>query len=115
MEVGRDYSEAVTAAPSDLQRLAGLLSATGPAMELRSPLTGTRIGSCPSTEADVTAAADRPGRPDRWAARPVEERADLLLAFHDAVLDRRDALVNLVQSGVSRPGSAPPRRCCTSR
>ena len=34
-----------------------------------------------------------------WAARPVEERAELLLAFHDAVLDRRDALVNLVQTG----------------
>ena len=29
----------------------------------------------------------------------MEERAELLLAFHDAVLDRRDALVNLVQTG----------------
>ena len=64
-------------------------------------MTGTRIGELPnSTGADVTAAAEQARAAQiGWAARPVEERADLLLAFHDAVLDRRDALVNLVQSG----------------
>ena len=95
-EVARITLRPVTdaAAPSDLQRLAGLLSATGPAMELRSPLTGTRVGELPtSTESDVQAAAERARAAQvGWAARPVEERADLLLAFHDAVLDRRDEL-----------------------
>jgi succinate-semialdehyde dehydrogenase/glutarate-semialdehyde dehydrogenase len=91
----------VTEAQSDVHRLAGLLTATGPAVELRSPLTGTRIGELPtSTETDVsTAAARARDAQPAWAARPIEERADLLLAFHDAVLDRRDALVNLVQAG----------------
>ena len=89
------------AAPSDLERLAGLLSATGPAMELRSPLTGSRVGELPtSTAADVSAAAERArAAQTTWATWPIEDRADLLLAFHDAVLDRRDALVSLVQAG----------------
>jgi succinate-semialdehyde dehydrogenase/glutarate-semialdehyde dehydrogenase len=82
-------------------RLAGLLTATGPTMELRSPLNGTRIGDLPtSTAADVSAAADRARSAQAaWAARPVEERAGLLLAYHDAVLDHRDALIDLVQTG----------------
>ena len=96
------YPDPVTVAPasSDLERLAGLLTATGPAMELRSPLTGTVVGELPtSTRADVAAAADRARATQTgWAARPVEERADLLLGFHDAVLDHRDALIDLVQT-----------------
>jgi succinate-semialdehyde dehydrogenase / glutarate-semialdehyde dehydrogenase len=86
---------------SDVDRLAGLLSATGPPLELRSPLTGVGIGELPtSTTADVAAAADRARVAQAgWAARPIEERADLLLTFHDAVLDHRDALVDLVQTG----------------
>jgi succinate-semialdehyde dehydrogenase / glutarate-semialdehyde dehydrogenase len=84
----------------DLVRLAGLLSATGPALELRSPLTGEAIGALPtSTEADITAAAERARVAQaEWAARPVEERAELLLAFHDALLDRRDSFIDLLQT-----------------
>ncbi len=84
-----------------MQRLAGLLTATGPASELRSPLTGTVVGELPtSTRADVAAAAARARAAQlAWAARPIEERADVLLAFHDAVLDRRDPLIDLVQTG----------------
>ena len=87
-------------ATNDLDRLAGLLSATGPAIELRSPLTGETIGALPtSTEADITAAAERARAAQaEWAARPVEERAKLLLAFHDALLDRRDYFVDLLQT-----------------
>ena len=87
--------------PSDLHRLAGLLTATGPGLELRSPMTGTVVGELPtSTDDDVRAAAERArAAQPAWAARPVEERAELLLAFHDAVLDRRDALVDLLQTG----------------
>jgi succinate-semialdehyde dehydrogenase / glutarate-semialdehyde dehydrogenase len=86
---------------SEVERLAGLLSATGPTMELRSPLTGTRIGDLPTSSAtDVAAAADRARAAQAaWAGRPIEERADLLLAYHDAVLDHRDALIDLVQTG----------------
>ncbi|HEV2928802.1 MAG TPA: aldehyde dehydrogenase family protein, partial [Propionibacteriaceae bacterium] len=84
----------------DLVRLAGLLSATGPALELRSPLTGEAIGALPtSAEADITAAAERARVAQaEWAPRPVEERAELLLAFHDALLDRRDDFIDLLQT-----------------
>ncbi len=84
-----------------MRRLAGLLTATGPAMELRSPMTGGVVGELPtSTDDDVRGAAGR-ARTARaaWAARPIEERAELLLAFHDAVLNRRDDLVDLLQTG----------------
>lgn len=84
-----------------MERLAGLLSATDPSQELRSPLTGARIGELPtSTTADVVAAAERARTAQAgWAARPIEERADLLLDLHDAVLDHRDVLIDLVQTG----------------
>jgi succinate-semialdehyde dehydrogenase / glutarate-semialdehyde dehydrogenase len=84
----------------DLERLAGLLSASGPAMPLRSPLTGELIGELPtSTEADITAAAERARAAQHgWAAWPIEERAALLLDFHDALLDRRDQFIDLIQT-----------------
>lgn len=90
-----------TGVAPELDRLAPLLSATGPAAILRSPLTGELLGELPtSTAADVQAAAGRArAAQPAWAARPVEERARLLLDFHDALLDRRDYFVDLVQTG----------------
>lgn len=84
----------------DLLRLSGLLTATGPAMELRSPVTGEVIGELPtSTPADVEVGAQLAHRAQsEWAARPVDERARLLLDFHDRLLDRRDYFVDLLQS-----------------
>src|SRR3712207_2096912 len=70
-------------------------------MELRLPLTGDVVGELPtSTTADITAAAERARAAQAgWAARPMEERADLLLAFHDALLDHRDYFIDLLQTG----------------
>jgi succinate-semialdehyde dehydrogenase / glutarate-semialdehyde dehydrogenase len=87
-------------ATPDLPRLAGLLSATGRGLALRLPLTGEIVGELPtSTEADITAAAERArAAQSGWAARPIDERADLLLAFHDALLDRRDYFIDLLQT-----------------
>ncbi len=87
-------------AAGELDRLTDLLSASGPVMPLRSPLTGELVGELPtSTEADITSAAERARvvQPE-WAARPIEERAALLLDFHDALLDRRDYFIDLVQT-----------------
>jgi succinate-semialdehyde dehydrogenase / glutarate-semialdehyde dehydrogenase len=88
-------------ATRELDRLAAVLSATGPALPLRSPLTGELIGELPtSTEADIVAAAKRARAAQReWATRPIEERANLLLAFHDALLDRRGDFIDVVQIG----------------
>ncbi len=81
--------------------LIGLLSANGPAEPNRSPLTGDVLAEVPtSTAADVDDAVRRARAAQRiWAARSVDDRAALLLRFHDAVLDRRDALADLVQLG----------------
>ena len=85
---------------SDLDRLGALLTATGPAMELRSPLTGQPMGELPtSTAADVEVGAQLGRRAQAtWAARPIEERAQLLLDFHDHILDQRDYFIDLLQS-----------------
>jgi succinate-semialdehyde dehydrogenase/glutarate-semialdehyde dehydrogenase len=90
----------VAVVSSDLLRLRGLLTATGPAMELRSPVTGQVIGELPtSTPADVEVGAQLAHRAQSdWAARPIDERARLLLDFHDHLLDRRDYFVDLLQS-----------------
>lgn len=90
----------VAVVSSDLVRLRGLLTATGPAMELRSPVTGQVMGELPtSTPADVEVGAQLAHRAQsEWAARPIDDRARLLLDFHDHLLDRRDYFVDLLQS-----------------
>ncbi len=84
---------------SDVDRLGALLTATGPAKELRSPVTGQSVGELPtSTAADVEVGAQLARRAQvDWAARPIEERAQLLLDFHDHLLDRRDYFIDLLQ------------------
>src|SRR5512132_2602075 len=92
--------EAAVVSPSDLMRLRGLLTATGPGMELISPVTGEVIGELPtSTAADVEVGAQIAHRAQQdWAARPIEERAEVLLHFHDHLLDQRDYFVDLLQA-----------------
>ena len=93
-------TEVAVVSSSDLVRLRGLLTATGPAMELRSPLTGGVVGELPtSTAADVEVGAQLAHRAQaEWAARPIAERAGLLLDFHDQLLDDRDYFLDLLQS-----------------
>jgi succinate-semialdehyde dehydrogenase/glutarate-semialdehyde dehydrogenase len=90
-----------TGTTPDLQQLGGLLSATGPGMDLLSPLTGEVVGQLPtSTPDDLARAAERArAAQPAWAARPIGERAELLLTFHDALLDRRDEFIDLLQTG----------------
>ena len=58
------------------------------------------MGELPtSTPADVEVGAQLAHRAQsEWAARPIDERARLLLDFHDHLLDRRDYFVDLLQS-----------------
>src|SRR4051812_18699799 len=84
----------------DVDRLAGRLAATGPASEVRSPFDSRLLGPlATSTPDDLRSAAERarsaqPG----WAARPIEDRAAVLLDFHDRVLAERDHLADLIQA-----------------
>src|SRR4051794_26639419 len=91
---------------TDLDRLADLLAAHGPRIELRSPLDGTALALVPtSDQADVAAAAARARLAQGgWSARPIDERAQVLLRFHDRLLDERDRFADLVQreAGKSR-------------
>ncbi|GAB47514.1 aldehyde dehydrogenase family protein, partial [Mobilicoccus pelagius] len=67
--------------------------------EVRNVMTGDVLGRVPhSTPADVVAAARRARQAqESWAARPVRERAAVLLRFHDLVLDRQDEVLDLIQ------------------
>ncbi|MCV7402572.1 succinate-semialdehyde dehydrogenase (NADP(+)) [Mycobacterium fragae] len=68
-------------------------------LEVTNAMTGQPLGDVPRcTPDDVAAAAARaravqPG----WAARPIKERASVLLRFHDLVLKRQDEVLDLIQ------------------
>ena len=66
-------------------RMELLLTATGPAEELGSPITGEVIGELPtSTAADVEVGAQLGHRAQaEWAARSIDERAANLSATWD--------------------------------
>ncbi|MGW8379106.1 succinic semialdehyde dehydrogenase [Streptomyces sp. ODS28] len=63
------------------------------------PFTGERLAELPeSTAEDVAAAFDRARAAQRaWEARPVRERAAVLLRFHDLVLKRQSEVLDLIQ------------------
>ena len=85
--------------PWDGARLAAQLIASGPARRWASAYEDDLVAELPtSTPADVATAASRGRRAQQeWAERPLVQRQQLLLDFHDAVLDNRDALVDLLQ------------------
>ncbi|HEU5484612.1 MAG TPA: succinic semialdehyde dehydrogenase [Microlunatus sp.] len=80
-------------------RLAAQLVASGPARPWQAVFAEDLIAELPtSTPADVAAAAARArGAQADWANRPLADRQQLLLDFHDAVLDRRDRFADLLQ------------------
>jgi succinate-semialdehyde dehydrogenase/glutarate-semialdehyde dehydrogenase len=75
----------------------------GPGREMKavtSPLTGEVLGEVPiGTAEDVTAAMAECRRVQRrWAATPVKQRAQVLLRYHDLVLEHQDELLDLIQA-----------------
>ncbi len=85
--------------PWDGPRLAARLVATGPSRLWQSAYADDLVSELPtSTPADVAAAAARArSAQEAWADRPPVDRQRVLLDFHDAVLDHRDTLADLVQ------------------
>jgi succinate-semialdehyde dehydrogenase / glutarate-semialdehyde dehydrogenase len=88
-------------------RLTGrVVSSTGQTAPTVAPFTGEPIAQVPlSSVEDVDTAFERAREAQReWAARPPRQRAEVLLRFHDLVLDRRDELMDLIQweSGKAR-------------
>src|SRR5262245_9631714 len=105
-------TEAAVVSSTDLVRLLGLLTATSPAMQLRSPVTDQVCGELPtSTAADVEVGAQLGPRAQvKWAERSIEARAALLLDFHDHLLDRRDYFIGLC-SPLARLGWVLLKKC----
>ncbi len=75
-------------------------------VSVEAPFSGQVLAEVPvSSAADVARAFDTARQAQvPWAARPVEERAAVLLRWHDLVLEHRGELVDLVQheSGKAR-------------
>ncbi|MDN5762877.1 MAG: succinate-semialdehyde dehydrogenase (NADP(+)) [Microlunatus sp.] len=85
--------------PWNGHRLAAQLVASGPTRVWHSAFEEDLVAEIPtSTPADVAAAAQRTRAAQQdWAERPVADRQRVLLDFHDAVLDHREALTDLLQ------------------
>lgn len=77
-----------------------------PEIEVEAPFSGSNIQTIPAgTTADVSAAVERAREAQpSWADRPISERAETILRFHDFVLDRREELLDVAQleSGKAR-------------
>ncbi|MGD9483631.1 succinic semialdehyde dehydrogenase [Streptomyces sp. TRM70308] len=103
-------TNAVVAAPAGARRAADVVTPARVARLTRDvvgegqtrchcPLTGEKLADLPaSTPEDVTTAFERARAAQAaWAARPVRERAAVLLRFHDLVMRRQAEVLDLVQ------------------
>lgn len=88
--------------PALLERLIARAAAATNAARVttNAPYTGAPLADLPvATPADVEEAFSR-GRAAQsaWAAKPLRERAKILLRFHDLVLERQDEALDLMQA-----------------
>jgi succinate-semialdehyde dehydrogenase/glutarate-semialdehyde dehydrogenase len=91
---------------SVIRRLAGLLHATAGTGTTYAPATGQPIAELPVSGPDDVIAAVRSARKAQrsWKGTSLADRSDILLRYHDLVLDHRHELVDLVllESGKAR-------------
>ena len=68
-------------------------------MQVINPRTGSVCATVPACSAAKTLAAIQDARAAQaaWAARPVVERAKILMWIDDAVLQHRDELLDIIQ------------------
>lgn len=93
--------------PAIVRRLsAAVVASSGESLTSYAPFTGQPIAALPlSTDADVaTATGNARAAQVEWARVPLASRAEILLRFHDLVLDRQDEILDLIQweSGKAR-------------
>ncbi|HEX9106956.1 MAG TPA: aldehyde dehydrogenase family protein, partial [Longimicrobiales bacterium] len=94
--------------PELFRRLAQIPVVTGPreALTVRSPLNLAPLGELPKCTPDDVLEAVRRARAAQpaWAARPVRERARVLMRFHAILMKNEAALLDLIQveSGKAR-------------
>ncbi|MEC9180376.1 MAG: aldehyde dehydrogenase family protein, partial [Actinomycetota bacterium] len=83
----------------DSDRLLSSLLASGHTTDIIEPFTGATLYSLPtSTEDDIDAVFDEARRAQKmWVDTPVSVRSAIMLRFHGALLDERQAVLDLVQ------------------
>ncbi|NUP77019.1 MAG: succinate-semialdehyde dehydrogenase (NADP(+)) [Nonomuraea sp.] len=76
------------------------VTSSGKTREITAPFTGEPLAELPiSTADDVRLAYERARAAQaEWAARPAVARARPFLLLHDAILDRRDEILDIVQN-----------------
>ena len=83
-----------------------VVSTTGQTVAVSSPLSGQPIAHIPQSSADDVAEAYAKARRAQaaWARTSLDDRAAMLLRFHDLVLDRQDEIIDLIvlESGKAR-------------
>ncbi|MEV5746630.1 succinic semialdehyde dehydrogenase [Actinoallomurus sp. NPDC052308] len=82
-----------------VERLTSRVASSGATVRIAAPFTGEPVATLPvSTGADVTAAYERArAAQESWARLSPARRAEPFLRFHDAILDRRADILDLVQ------------------
>jgi succinate-semialdehyde dehydrogenase/glutarate-semialdehyde dehydrogenase len=85
--------------PAVIERLTGRVVSGGATTGIVAPLTGEPLAELPlSSAGDVATAYERARTAQRaWAELSPAERAEPFLRFHDAILDRRDEVLDIVQ------------------
>jgi succinate-semialdehyde dehydrogenase / glutarate-semialdehyde dehydrogenase len=86
-------------APEVVDRLTSRVAAGGATVRIAAPFTGEPFATLPvSAAADVTAAYERARVAQKsWARLSPARRAEPFLRFHDAILDRRTEILDLLQ------------------
>lgn len=79
--------------------------ATSTCIRSYAPATGALLGEVPVTSPEEVAATVERARKAQapWAVLPVEERADRLVRFRDAIVDRADEIVEIVVKECGKP------------
>jgi succinate-semialdehyde dehydrogenase/glutarate-semialdehyde dehydrogenase len=85
--------------PGDLDRLTSAIVSGGTTATVLTPFTATPLVELPISDASDVATAYERARAAQaaWAALPPAERAAPFVRFHDAILDRREEILDIVQ------------------
>jgi succinate-semialdehyde dehydrogenase/glutarate-semialdehyde dehydrogenase len=85
--------------PAMVRRIVRRVASSGRTRRIDAPFTGAPLAEVPlSGPDDVRAAYERAAQARRaWAELPVRERIQPFLRLHDAILDRREEILDVVQ------------------
>ncbi|MFI6882540.1 succinic semialdehyde dehydrogenase [Streptosporangium canum] len=85
--------------PTMIERIVRQVTSSGKTQAITAPFTGEPLAELPVSTAEDVRAAHARAREAReaWAELPVRERIKPFLRLHDAILDRREEILDVVQ------------------